>query len=123
MTMNTPSEELSSQPDDKRRERRTSLVLFALALLPFLLIFVLNWLNSFGFFLHPFFVIGLCPLGTITIFALFAAGINGVRKYDLRESNKRNWWLYITLGVIGIIAALAFMWVTYAYMIDTYMHG
>jgi hypothetical protein len=98
-------------------------MLFPLALLPFLLIFLLNWLNSIGFFLHPFFMIGLCPLGAITILALFLAGIYGVRKNDLGESNKGNWWLYIALGIVAIIAALAFIWVTYAYTIDTYMHG
>jgi uncharacterized membrane protein HdeD (DUF308 family) len=121
--MNTPPEEFSPHFEDKRRQRRTSLILFALGLIPFLLIFFLNWLNSFGFYLHPFFMIGLCPLGAITILALFVAGINGVRKNDVRESNKGNWWLYITLGVIGIVAALVFIWVTYTYTIDTYMHG
>jgi uncharacterized membrane protein HdeD (DUF308 family) len=121
--MNTPSEELSPYFEDKRRQGRKSMILFALALIPFLLIFLLNWLNSFGFYLHPFFMIGLCPLGAITILALFVAGINGVRKNYQGKSNEGNWWLYITLAVVGIIAALAFIWATYAYTIDTYMHG
>jgi hypothetical protein len=119
--MKTQSEEPSSPALNKTRLTKGSLILFVLALLPFVSILFLRWLNTFGYYLHPLFMIGIFPLGAISLIAVFLAEINNIKKNYQGTNSGRMWLLCIALGFIGIVATIIFMWITYAYTLKTYM--
>ena len=115
-TQGTPQSRLSTL-----RFVLTSLVLGLLAIAIFSVISLLYWLNTVQLYPHSLLVAGICPSGGIALIAISQAEIKMIKKRNAGETNKPLKIIYRTLTVLGIVAALIFMFLVNGYIVTTYL--
>jgi len=119
--MDNQIKETTQLTPSKVRFAIISLALGVLAIVPFGMIFVLRWLNADGYYLSPLLFYGICPAGGIALIAVFRAEINIIKKQYPGKTTRTMQIIYKTLAILGIIAALIFMYLMVGYVVITYM--
>ena len=102
-----------------RRFMINSLLLGIVSVVPFGIIILLNWLTSVGYFVHPLLVAGMCLAGAIGLIVVSQVEIRIIKNHFHDYSYGKLMIITVTLTLLGVIAAMLFMFLGLGYIVTT----